>query len=149
MIAYRTPSFYVAARSEDQACARLLRDLLVSEGLISTARWVDLADLTAIEAKEAETCLLDICAADVVVLYSHPHEARLTSGGHHVETGYALALAKPVVIFGERVNVFHALRSVQVVGRSASVKVLADTIRQVAALPNAAGRAIAVEAGRG
>jgi hypothetical protein len=32
---------------------------------------------------------------------------RKTTGGHHVETGIALAMGMPVALLGERENVFH------------------------------------------
>ena len=59
--------------------------------------------------------LEDIDAADVLVHYTgnflesmgfNDHDHRLHTGGRHVETGYAIAKQKPVVIIGEPENVF-------------------------------------------
>lgn len=64
-------------------------------------------------AKHAVTDLVDVQRSDLLVLFTAPSvglepEAN-TSGGRHVETGYALALAKPVVVVGEPENVFHRI----------------------------------------
>lgn len=62
----------------------------------------------------------DIDAADVLVLYTavammdidrslaDPYAAaRLRAGGRHIETGYALARGKRVIVVGEPENIFH------------------------------------------
>lgn len=60
--------------------------------------------------------LADVDAADAVVLYTAQYVAavagldpiahNLTSGGRHVEVGYALAKDKPVVVIGPLENIF-------------------------------------------
>jgi len=65
--------------------------------------------------------LEDIDNADVFVVLAAGEALALsdlhrgTSGGRHVEMGYALARELPVVFVGEPENVFHALHAVTVV----------------------------------
>lgn len=79
-------------------------------GVGATWVWGDDGDLYPLYFSAASD-LADIDAADVVLVFTeHPS----TSGGFHVETGYALAKGKRVVIIGERINLFHHLPQVQV-----------------------------------
>lgn len=70
-------------------------------------------------AAHAEMDLADIDEADALVHYTADYlvahsdwgrteasEKNLHSGGRHVETGYALAKGKPVVILGPKENIF-------------------------------------------
>jgi nucleoside 2-deoxyribosyltransferase len=67
-------------------------------------------DLAEIRAADA----LIHFTADFLVFFSSnvqdtpldPHEDRLHTGGRHVETGYALALGRPIIIIGEPENIF-------------------------------------------
>jgi hypothetical protein len=52
---------------------------------------------------------------DVLLLLKPVASHRTTTGGHHVETGVALAMGMPVVLLGERENVFHHHDTVTVV----------------------------------
>lgn len=58
---------------------------------------------------------LDIKLSDLLVLLTESASALVggtaTSGGRHVETGFALALGKPVIVVGAPENVFHRLRA--------------------------------------
>lgn len=70
------------------------------------------------EAREhAEMDLADVDAADALVHYTadylrsldpslDPIRHKLNSGGRHIETGYALAKGKQVIIIGEPENIF-------------------------------------------
>lgn len=55
--------------------------------------------------------LEDVRAADVLVVFTAASLGleleETASGGRHVETGYALALGRPVVVVGEAENIFH------------------------------------------
>lgn len=68
--------------------------------------------------RHVEQDLDDVDAADVVVVFTAvavgllPEEA--ASGGRHVETGYAIARGKPVIVVGEPENIFHRSRLVTV-----------------------------------
>jgi nucleoside 2-deoxyribosyltransferase len=70
---------------------------------------VDLADEQA--AQHAMDDLADILLAFTAasVLPADERVKRGTSGGRHIETGYALALNKPVVLVGDAENVFHRM----------------------------------------
>jgi nucleoside 2-deoxyribosyltransferase len=48
--------------------------------------------------------LVDIDRADAVVVFT---DVPSTTGGYHVEVGYALGRDIPVVLVGPRLNVFH------------------------------------------
>jgi nucleoside 2-deoxyribosyltransferase len=67
-------------------------------------------------ATHAFTDLRDIEKADILVAFTQAaagcQGCEGHSGGRHVETGYALALAKPVVVVGDPENVFHKLKYV-------------------------------------
>lgn len=62
-------------------------------------------DLTAGEIPGSE-CLKDIERAEAVVILT---DAPSSTGGYHVELGYALGLNKPIEIVGPALNVFHSL----------------------------------------
>lgn len=104
---------YVAARMEDQSDARQVRDALREFRVEVHAKWIDMPvkgdaatddDRRAAQAMDLE----DVTASDVLVLWKprSTHRAS-TTGGHHVEVGYALALGKPVFVIGAGENVFH------------------------------------------
>lgn len=111
------------ARSFLQGAARAI----ISHGYVVTSRWLTQAPVAlpatgecgaAPELSEEDVALhvmmdlQDVRDADVLVVYAasalrpFPPE-RLVSGGRHVETGYALALGKPVIVVGAPENVFH------------------------------------------
>lgn len=64
-------------------------------------------------AVHATTDLQDIERCDVLVLFTAPSvglaPVQNVSGGRHVETGFALALKKPVIVVGDPENVFHRM----------------------------------------
>ena len=142
MVAHRPPTVYLAARSEDRDAAAALRLELADLVITCTARWLDVADLSGINGAEAEMCFTDIVAADVFVLLSRQESFRDSTGGHHVETGIAITLGKPIVLYGEPQNVFHGLSAVNVVSRSASVNELAAVVHRLSRARNARGEAI-------
>lgn len=92
--------------------------LLHAAGHEVTSRWVlldgtnnvlgedELAlDLSVGEVPGTE-CLEDIKRADAVVILT---DAPSSTGGYHVELGYALGLNKPIEVVGPALNVFHSL----------------------------------------
>jgi nucleoside 2-deoxyribosyltransferase len=93
----------------------LKEDHALTPGNLGAAPEVD-ADAVR---QHCEADFADIYAADVVVVFTgsaiaaivegveSAEDARLHTGGRHVETGYALALGKPVVVIGTPENVFH------------------------------------------
>lgn len=109
-----------AARDRLNAFAADLRSMLVEV----TASWLDEThDITpgtvdaatdlpdADVAKHASDDLNDIGNADLLVLITAAVAGvpNATSGGRHVETGFALAMPIPVLVVGEPENVFHRL----------------------------------------
>ncbi len=106
---------------------RGIRDDLERRGFRVTSRWLDSASslpatastdddgaaarLAAIAVQD----MADIDRADLVVVFNPAAARAIGRGGRHVETGYALARAKPVVVVGVRGNVFHWLPEVTVV----------------------------------
>ena len=118
---------YLSGQFEDGPVLRKVRDDLVRTGFRVSSRWLDdessvpatagahregaAARLAAIAHQDIQ----DIHAADVVVVFNPPEARNVGRGGRHVETGYALALGKKVIIVGARGNVFHWLPEITVV----------------------------------
>lgn len=108
---------YVCARSEDIELARTTRDTLEANGHVVTSRWLKgLVGLGATPAPgKASTDLRDAAYMDLedidlsdCVLAINPKSAhRSGTGGRHVEVGWAMRAGIPVVLMGERENVFH------------------------------------------
>ena len=118
---------YLSGQFEDGPVLRNVRDDLVRMGLRVTSRWLDgpsfiPATASAHEAGAAVRLaaiahqdLEDIQACDVIVVFNPEEACNVGRGGRHVETGYALALGKKVIVVGARGNVFHWLQEVTVV----------------------------------
>lgn len=117
---------YLSGQFEDAPELRRVRDALESAGVRVTSRWLATLSSTPATARAHEVGagsrlaaiarqdMEDIEACDVVVVFN-PESARSTGrGGRHVETGYALALRKQVIIVGVRGNVFHWLPEITV-----------------------------------
>lgn len=106
---------YLAACFEQQEEVRSKAVDLQSMGIECTSRWrfeVDPPGGSTEEFKNrcASYDLEDIRRADVFLLLTNKTSTR---GGKHVETGYALALGKPIVLCGgRRENVFHSLTGI-------------------------------------
>jgi len=128
-------------RSRDQL--RRLAAELTDLGFYVTSRWLEetheinpgtegaavaLSDEAV--AEHAETDLTDIEISEVLVLFTAAYVGAEGGGGRHVETGYALARDKRVVIVGEPENVFHRLSGVHRVTDWADAK---DTLQRWAA----------------
>jgi nucleoside 2-deoxyribosyltransferase len=101
------------ARREE---VRAARDKFTAAGVNVKARWIDLSPTPEDEKNpvvltgEAINDLEDLDNADAVVVLNLEK-----SEGKAVETGYALAAGVPVIIIGERTNVFHYLPEVSIV----------------------------------
>lgn len=109
---------YIAAPFKRKREAQEVAAQLAELGVKATSRWHsthpstdDPAEL-AIQAKED---LDDVDQADVFMLLNYKGWVMEGQGGKHVETGYALARGKRVVLVGKRWNVFHYLPQVEVV----------------------------------
>ena len=89
---------------------------LVAAGHECTAKWIRGDEENMTLANAAQMDLDDIDAADVVISYVLPKGTMFSSGGRHVEFGYALARDKIVVCVGNGPeNVFHNLPQVVIV----------------------------------
>lgn len=60
-------------------------------------------------AAHAQTDFAEIAKSDMLVLFTQAATGEVGGGGRHVETGYAMALKKPVIVVGIPENVFHRL----------------------------------------
>ncbi len=107
---------------------RRWRDVLETKGHLVVSRWIEgnheiseaQASLSADHADDecrrfAQEDVDDLIDADVFLSLSDPANFRTGRGGRHVELGLALAWGKPVILVGERENVFHWLPQVKVV----------------------------------
>lgn len=94
---------------------RVMRMLEVG-GLEVTSRWLKAPDDLADE--HARKDLDDVAAADVLLALNPEGWANQGTGGRHVELGYAIALGKPIVLVGERTNIFHYLSNIKIVDDS-------------------------------
>lgn len=110
------------ARETIKGCA----DELTRAGFTPTSSWLDekheikpstagaATGISDVEASgHAVKDFLDIKRSDLVVLFTADYLQTPVpfgnSGGRHVETGFALALNKPIIVVGEAENVFHRL----------------------------------------
>jgi hypothetical protein len=113
---------YVAARFDTRD--RLLEEVVLplhAAGHEVTSKWLlaasdepvldadDLAKDVSAGVVPGTECLDDIKRADAVVVFT---DAPSSTGGYHVEFGYALGLGKRIEVVGPPLNVFHALPSV-------------------------------------
>lgn len=121
-------TIYLASRSEDRPQMRTLRTALAAQGIVCVSRWLDVEDITTGTPDQALMDLDDIRAADIFVLNKPRETHGRTTGGHHVETGYALAWGKPIVLIGEPENVFHQHPAVTVVPSGMSALDLGDVL---------------------
>jgi hypothetical protein len=115
---------YLAGYLETAGSMRQARNLLSLYGYEVTSRWIDEGDDQRIRRLEvwagkidddpsmfelfALQDLIDLDEAKNMIFFS-AGDGRLSSGGRHLEMGYALAKGYPVVIIGKRENVFQAL----------------------------------------
>lgn len=99
---------YIAASSVEHA--RALAKKLTAAGHEVTSSWIKTgftprgSHQDVERAQEAKRDLMDVTAADALVLLSDEENV---PGGKHVEFGYAIALGKKVYVIGRRENIFH------------------------------------------
>jgi len=104
---------YLCARFGRRAELRGYRATLRVDGYHCTSRWLDDPEPDT-DADRAAHCVADVLDADVLIAFSEapaeysivPYAAR---GGRHVELGIAYGCGMPVIVVGERENVFHSL----------------------------------------
>lgn len=108
---------YVAARFQHKKQAASLARELRGELATITSRWHDNEHDTEQSSftergERAKEDLQDLARSDVLVLFNPLDSSGVGTGGCHVETGYAIACWKPVVVVGSLSNVFHHLPQV-------------------------------------
>ena len=108
------PSVYLASRFQARAEIADVAQVLRDRGIIVTSRWLEEADVNVLDNPDPVACMAiaerdyeDIDRADVVVVFSPKSRHGTGSGGFHWEGGYAKGQGKPVIVCGERENVFH------------------------------------------
>jgi len=122
---------YIAGPFDQRDQAKLVKDALEKEGHVVTSTWIT-SHLDALDEIDPETAerealhdLLAIRRADLVVFLN----GQSTSGGMHVEMGYAIAAGKPILLVGEPTSIFHHLKSVRVInGLGNLIPVILDAI---------------------
>jgi nucleoside 2-deoxyribosyltransferase len=102
---------YIAAPSQLQLKCRSVKRSLELHGHKVTSRWIDHNDLysPSFEVQQAGAIvdLEDVAEADILLAFNPDEFRNSGTGGRHVELGYAIALKKPILLIGERTNVFH------------------------------------------
>lgn len=119
---------YLSAPYAARDRVRLAAEALSAEGHTITSSWIyathdirpEVLDAAPGQSDEyvqdrVAADLADIDASDVVVLFSSRWAVRrwglsveqTTSGGRHIETGYAIAKGKWVIVVGPPENIFH------------------------------------------
>jgi nucleoside 2-deoxyribosyltransferase len=117
---------YLSGQFEDGTTLCEVRRQLQAAGYSVTSRWLDAVGDGPATAQAsdsgADTRLAgiarqdfeDIDRSDMVVVFNPAEACSIGRGGRHVETGYALARGKRVLVVGARGNVFHWLPEITV-----------------------------------
>jgi len=129
---------YLASKYHEHPRMREFRTILQEHGIDVTSRWIEGEheakegrDDHDLHAQFAREDLEDIDAADAVVMYQPKDIHGQGRGGRHVEFGYAFARAIPIIIIGDRENVFNYLEGVDVVSDiMAAITLLKDMQEQ-------------------
>lgn len=113
---------YIAAPYPEREAAIQVMQRLEAAGFGVTSTWLKEHDELA--DKYARLDLDDILRSDAVVALNPTVYQNAGTGGRHVEFGYALALNRPIVLVGERSNIFHYLDDIDVCSEADLVDVL-------------------------
>lgn len=105
---------YLAAPYQEMALMVEWEKVIKAEGHTSTAKWIHGGETNELmtRAGAAQMDLDDIDRSDAVISKTLAMGTMFSSGGRHVELGYAIARNKLVVIIHEIENVFHYLPQV-------------------------------------
>ena len=104
---------YIAAPHELVYIARSWTSSLYHQGIMTTSTWTELSDFELSHFPDAElhelanACLRDINKCQIFVLLNAEDWESKGTGGRHVEMGYAMAQSKPVIVYGDKSNLFH------------------------------------------
>lgn len=111
---------YIAAPYPLRDDAIALMHTLEHRGHEVTSRWLKQLDENNDETARAD--LEDVRWADTLI-FLHPeawHDRG--TGGRHFEMGYAYALAKRIILIGQRTSIFHHLSDVEVIDSIAELE---------------------------
>lgn len=112
----RYPRIYLAGPWVRRAEVRIARNVFVQSGITVGSRWIDFDAGSvneydpSVQAREALNDWEDLHEAEALVLLNLEK-----SEGKAVETGIALTRGIPVIVIGQRTNVFHHLPQVHIV----------------------------------
>jgi len=119
---------YLAGSWSARDDLRLASESLTKSGIFVTSRWlhqsggdIDPLDSPGPAISAALNDLEDIESSDIFLLYTGRES---TTGGFHVELGYALARAKPILIAGNAVNIFARLATVLVPSLGNAIEII-------------------------
>ena len=101
--------YHLAARYARRMELCKYREQLLSIGETVMSRWLDFEKKPKWSPGIARADCEDLIAAQTVIIFTEGPNTILTTGGHHVEFGLALAQNKGVIVVGPRENVFHYL----------------------------------------
>lgn len=111
-------TFYLASSYSRREELQEYTGVLIRKGHKVTSRWlteeheIREAYQYSDNQKFAQEDLDDVSKAGILMLFTNPL-SYIGRGGHHVETGIAIALKKHIIIIGPRVNVFHFLPGIE------------------------------------
>lgn len=110
-------SIYLAASWRMKLVMQEYRDQLEGVGMRVTSRWIDSPDHeeghvpgTLSNMHRGVQDIQDIDAADTLIAFT---SIPSTTGGMHVEFGYALGKGKTVIVVGPYTNIFHRQAKLQ------------------------------------
>lgn len=108
-----TVKIYIAAKyARREEMEEIALMLMNAHGYDITARWVFGGEEGFSQEEIAVFDLEDVDEADTVISFTE-HPNMYTTGGRHVEFGYAIATGKRLVVIGPRENVFHHFPTVE------------------------------------
>lgn len=100
---------YIAAPFSKAEDVRSMGEYFLENRVVSTSEWINFKAGHSDPKYCATLDLFCIEQADALVLLNPTEWAGIGRGGRHFESGYALALGKPVIVCGELSSVFHHL----------------------------------------
>lgn len=114
---------YIAARYSRREEASFYATVLREAGHIVTSDWHEETQyaptVTMKEIPDADLIFManrdieQLANAGAVLFLSESPEQPIVRGARHVEFGYALAMAKRIIVIGPKENIFHYLPSIE------------------------------------
>jgi hypothetical protein len=104
---------YIATDSREREYARFLQELCRANNIEVTSRWIDDESFDNDSVDEEYLAswsindLVDVVKSDVLLLFNPGKYKNSGTGGRHVEVGCAITSDIPIVLLGDRTNIFH------------------------------------------